>query len=205
MTINDNIRKLRLQNHMTQEELGEYLGISGQAVSKWEQGISSPDISLLSVLAGCFGVTIDSLFANEFSRRYPGYGGERGELLAFYEESGLEKDFHKAEEALSEVILQGKATTEDYFNYGLLYQIRFHRDSDIALRYYHKTIEHGNQNRDLFWMTAHQQITNLLSSMGRLEDAIAEHKNWRDAEPDCAWAHVSYSNALSRAGRLEAG
>lgn len=68
MAINDNIRKLRLQKHMTQEELREYLGISGQAVSKWEQGITLPDISLLSVLAGCFGATIDSLFANEVSR-----------------------------------------------------------------------------------------------------------------------------------------
>ncbi|MDE7311881.1 MAG: helix-turn-helix domain-containing protein [Eubacterium sp.] len=203
MTINDNIRKLRLQKRMTQEELGECLGISGQAVSKWEQGITSPDILLLPVLAGCFGVTIDSLFANEISRRYPGYGGERGELLASYEESGLEKDFQKAEEALGEVILHEKATTEDYFNYGLLYQIRFHKDSDIALCYYRKGIEHGNQNRDLFWMAAHQQITNLLESMGRLEEAIAEHKKWRDTEPDCAWAHVSYSNALSRAGHLE--
>ncbi|MDE7183163.1 MAG: helix-turn-helix domain-containing protein [Lachnospiraceae bacterium] len=204
MSINNNIRKLRLQKSMTQEELGECLGISGQAVSKWELGITSPDILLLPVLAGCFGVTIDSLFTNEVSRRYPGYGGERGELLAFYEESGLEKDFQKAEAALSEVILHEKATTEDYFNYGLLYQIRFHRDSAIALRYYRKTIEHGNRDRDLFWMAAHQQITNLLESMGRLAEAIAEHKRWRDAEPNCAWAHVAYSYALSKAGHLEA-
>lgn len=30
-----------------------------------------------------------------------------------------------------------------------------------------------------------------------------EHQSWRDAEPDCAWAHVSYAYALSKAGRLE--
>ena len=203
MSVNSNIRKLRLQKRMTQEELGGYLGISGQAVSKWEQGATSPDILLLPALAGCLGVTIDSLFAGEASSRYPGYGGERGELLAFYKESGLEKDFHKAEAALGEVILRGNAAVEDFFHYGLLHQIRFHKDSEIALRYYRMAIERGDQKRDLFWMAAHQQITNLLESMGRLEEAVAEHKKWRDAEPDCAWARVSYSAALSRAGRLE--
>ena len=88
-------------------------------------------------------------------------------------------------------------------NYGLLYQVRSYRDTDMALCYYHKAITEGNENRDLFWMTAHQQITNLLERLGRLDEAIAEHRNWRDAEPDCAWAHVSYADALSRAGCLE--
>ena len=40
MTINQNIRKLRLQKHLSQEGLGELLGVSGQAVSKWERGVS---------------------------------------------------------------------------------------------------------------------------------------------------------------------
>ena len=38
MIISDNIRNLRLQKNVSQEKLGELLGISGQAVSKWEQG-----------------------------------------------------------------------------------------------------------------------------------------------------------------------
>lgn len=68
MKIHENIRKLRLQKHFSQEELGVRLGISGQAVSKWEQGLTSPDISLLLPLAECFGVTIDSLFGDALSR-----------------------------------------------------------------------------------------------------------------------------------------
>ena len=70
----DNIRKLRQLKHLSQEALGELLGVSGQAVSKWEQAITSPDISLLPALAGVFGVTIDSLFQDAIARRYPGYG-----------------------------------------------------------------------------------------------------------------------------------
>ena len=101
MTINENIRKFRLQKHLSQEELGTHLGISGQAVSKWEQGTTSPDISLLPLLAECFGVTIDSLFGDAASRRYPGYGGERNELVAFYtDKNGKEADFKRAADAL---------------------------------------------------------------------------------------------------------
>lgn len=204
MKIHENIRKFRLQKHLSQEELGARLGITGQAVSKWEQGLTSPDISLLPPLAECFGVTIDSLFGDALSRRYPGYGGEYNELVALYTaENGTEADFNRAVDALGEAILSGRAATEDYLNYGLLYQVRSYRDNDMALRYYHKAITEGNRNRDLYWMTAHQQITNLLEPLGRLDKAIAEHQSWCDAEPDCAWAHISYAYALSKADRLE--
>lgn len=47
---------------LTQEELAEKVGVSTQAVSKWEQQISCPDIMLLPALANIFRVTIDELF-----------------------------------------------------------------------------------------------------------------------------------------------
>lgn len=204
MTISDNIRSLRLKKRLSQEKLGELLNVSGQAVSKWEQGITSPDISLLPALAECFGVTIDSLFQGTDARRYPGYGNEQNELLALYmDENGTDEDFRRASDVLGEVILKGMATTEDYVSYGLLHQTRSRRDAEIALHYYHRAIEEGNGNRDLNWMLAHQQITNMLEQLGRIGDAVAEHRSWRDAEPDCAWARVSYAYALLRAGSLE--
>ena len=48
---------------MTQEELAQRLNISAQAVSKWEQKISSPDIMLLPLMAEAFGCSIDDLFS----------------------------------------------------------------------------------------------------------------------------------------------
>ncbi len=50
---------------MTQEELAQRLNISAQAVSKWEQKISSPDIMLLPELASIFNISIDELFGRE--------------------------------------------------------------------------------------------------------------------------------------------
>ena len=65
----DNIIGLKIAyyrklNGFTQEELAEKVGVSCQAVSKWEQQISCPDIMLLPELAKIFGVTIDELFGN---------------------------------------------------------------------------------------------------------------------------------------------
>ncbi len=64
-TIGQVIRKLRKERNFTQEELAEQLGISAQAVSKWENGTSMPDISQVVPIASVFGVTTDVLFGVE--------------------------------------------------------------------------------------------------------------------------------------------
>ena len=61
MNIGDKIRALRKGKKLTQEQLAEYLNISSQAVSKWETGLSAPDIDMLPRLAVFFGVTADEL------------------------------------------------------------------------------------------------------------------------------------------------
>ena len=62
MTIGKNIADLRKSNRMTQEQLAETLGVSSQAVSKWENEVTMPDIMLLPVIAGCFDITVDELY-----------------------------------------------------------------------------------------------------------------------------------------------
>ena len=61
-SIGESIAYYRKINAMTQEELARKLNISTQAVSKWEQKLSSPDIMLLPELASIFNITIDELF-----------------------------------------------------------------------------------------------------------------------------------------------
>ena len=63
MDIGSAIKKLRMDRKITQEEVAEYLGISFQAVSKWETGTTMPDITLLPEIAAFFGVRIDDLFS----------------------------------------------------------------------------------------------------------------------------------------------
>lgn len=62
MNIGNKIRELRKQQGITQEQLAESIGISFQAVSKWENNIALPDITLVPVLASYFGVSMDELF-----------------------------------------------------------------------------------------------------------------------------------------------
>ncbi len=61
MTIGMNIKRLRQNQGVTQEQLGEVLGISSQAVSKWENESALPDIMTLPKLADYFGISIDEL------------------------------------------------------------------------------------------------------------------------------------------------
>ncbi len=58
------IAKYRKEARMTQEELGGRVGVSTQAVSRWECG-GTPDVELLPALADCLGVSIDALYGRE--------------------------------------------------------------------------------------------------------------------------------------------
>ena len=60
-----NIAKWRREKASTQDQLAERLSVSAQAVSKWENGVSLPDITLLPQLATIFEVTLDQLFSRE--------------------------------------------------------------------------------------------------------------------------------------------
>ncbi len=59
------IAELRKNKGMTQEELAEQMGVSPQAVSKWENDQTCPDITLLPKLAALFGTSVDVLLSGE--------------------------------------------------------------------------------------------------------------------------------------------
>lgn len=65
MTLGKRIMQHRKRLGMTQEQLADRVGVSAQAVSKWENDLSCPDISLLPQLAEIFGITVDELLGKE--------------------------------------------------------------------------------------------------------------------------------------------
>ena len=65
MTIGKRIAHLRKEKGLTQEELAQHMGISPQAVSKWENDQTCPDISALPKLARLFDVTVDELLSGK--------------------------------------------------------------------------------------------------------------------------------------------
>ena len=65
VTLGSRIAAQRRKMNLTQDQLAEKMGVSSQAVSKWENDLSCPDISLLPSLADLFGVSIDELLRGE--------------------------------------------------------------------------------------------------------------------------------------------
>lgn len=72
----ENIKRLRKECDLTQEALADFLGVSFQAVSKWERGESYPDIEMLPVIAGFFSVSTDDLLGVDRAKN-------EEEILAF--------------------------------------------------------------------------------------------------------------------------
>ena len=68
LNIGESIRELRHACGKTQEMLANSLGVTAQAVSRWEAGATYPDMELIPSIANFFGISIDHLF---------GYSGER--------------------------------------------------------------------------------------------------------------------------------
>lgn len=62
-TIGSRIRTLRRERRLTQEQLADLAGVSAQAVSKWENDITLPDIMMMPRLAVIFGTSTDDLFS----------------------------------------------------------------------------------------------------------------------------------------------
>ena len=63
------IKKLRAENHITQEALATAIGVTPQAISRWESEGGYPDIELLPVLADFFAVSTDELLGYRLSER----------------------------------------------------------------------------------------------------------------------------------------
>ncbi len=61
LSLGENIKRIRLERGLTQEEVASHLGVSFQSVSKWERGEGYPDIELLPSLAIYYGKSIDEL------------------------------------------------------------------------------------------------------------------------------------------------
>ena len=69
--LNENIAFFRKKRGITQEELANALGVTNQAVSKWESGKCAPDIQLLPDIAEYFNISIDELFGHSVNSDIP--------------------------------------------------------------------------------------------------------------------------------------
>ena len=119
-TMGERIRELRKTAGMTQEELGNKLGVSAQAVSNWERG-SVPDTELIPKIADCFGVAIDALFGREYDN-YDVYAlmskyiaGDPETKKDGLRKEAIERAFETCGMALASTIFLKDDNEENYF------------------------------------------------------------------------------------------
>lgn len=65
MSFSENLMRLRKQKELSQEEFANEINVTRQTVSKWELGISTPDMDKLVQMASFFGITVDDLVNSE--------------------------------------------------------------------------------------------------------------------------------------------
>lgn len=130
MNIGKQIRMYRLQKKVKQEELAAYLGVSTQAVSKWETENSIPDIALLPGIATYFGVSIDDLFQISHNEQF-----ERIENMLWNESRIKRENFDQAATFLEGVIREEPDNATAYEYLADLYNHRAKSDHEKASEY----------------------------------------------------------------------
>ena len=144
--IGKNIKQFRQEKHIKQETLADAIGVSSQAVSKWETGASDPDIALLPKLAGYFGVSIDELFevphADEMERI--------GNML--YAQRRIHpKTFDRTVEYLERKIKDEPEDAEVLTALAALYNHRARSDHESASYYAQRALECDTQSDRDIW------------------------------------------------------
>lgn len=113
----ENIRALRKERHLTQEQLAEAMGVTAGAVYKWEQELSTPDIGVIMDLASFFGVSVDALVGYEMC------SSDRERILQTLSRIKLEKDYKNCWDEVEAGLRRYPNDFDVVYNSGVLYSL----------------------------------------------------------------------------------
>lgn len=105
MNIGNSLKNLRKNKNLTQEELAQHLSVSPQTVSKWENNLSAPDISMLPVLAEFYNITIDELLQYDSVERRQKMTQLSGKIHELQSEGKLEEAYLLLKDQMNDWIL----------------------------------------------------------------------------------------------------
>lgn len=151
------IKALRMERGMTQELLAGTLGVSPQAISKWENEVTAPDIGMLPAISVTFGVTIDELFSltdGENLKRIANMLSDVRDLS--------ETAFASAESLLQGIAARKPGCGEAYLRLAELYEHRISSLTRLAVDYAKQAIRIEPEKK-----ACHSVMTNVLHSYAR--------------------------------------
>jgi len=115
ISVGNRISNLRKQNKLTQDEMAEKLGITAQAISKWENGHTLPETMLLPILAKLFDCSIDSI------------------LMPFAEQDSIFRNFIRAADNESgELAIQLYERMKNKFNFTIEYNDEYQEYHNVS-------------------------------------------------------------------------
>ena len=153
MNLGNKIKVLRLKAGATQEMLANELGVSCQSVSKWENDVCAPDITLLPKISEFFGVTIDELFDLSVDQKL-----HRIENMLDYETELSDTEFRETERFLTEQLETYDVTHPDrpsgriYSFLAHLYHHRITSDSKRVSEYARRAMRLHPEIKEDQWL-----------------------------------------------------
>ena len=187
-----NLRQLRLKKGLTQEQTAAVLGVSAQAVSRWETSATLPDVMLLPEIARLYGVLVDDLFKPSPK----GYDNNAQRLLAVYERTGKPEDFMAAAEEFEKLIKAGSAAADDWRSYGVIHEYMVYHCIRKATSCYTKAMDMARRDDPEMYHRTRRQSILLRCRIGQAADCIAEEEALVHEQPDDAQNWVDLAHAL---------
>ncbi len=146
MNLGSVIKRLRTEQGVTQDALAEYLGISYQAVSKWETGTTLPDITLLPKLAVFFGVRIDELFS-------VGHEDELERIdVMLQKEAMTDQNYAYAKRILDGIMRENPKDVDAMKRYAKVYLAKTNTDLITAGRMLEKAMELSPLDEEIYFL-----------------------------------------------------
>jgi transcriptional regulator with XRE-family HTH domain len=200
LAIGMNVKKLRGERDVTQQQLADAVGVSYQAVSKWENGTTMPDVGLLPEIASFFDVTIDELFKPDMKA----YRNKAARLMAVYETDFGDSDaFDKADAEYQRMMAVGEADIEDLGSYAYLNECRARYYLQLAERYYLEADEKGTGLKNAAYYKNQRQYILFLARLGRHRESIERHTVLLCGDPDNPMHYSALAEAYKCAGDME--
>ena len=195
-----NIKQLRQEKHIKQDTLADAIGVSAQAVSKWETGASDPDIALLPKLANYFGVSIDELFEVPKAERM-----ERIQNMIWDERRISAETFDRTVAYLEGVLKEDPKDAEALCRMAELYNHRAHSDHENASYYAERALEADPKDENNAW-AAYLEANNAPCGDNWFDNhfsAIRFIRAFLEKNPDDRYAKIILAENLLADHRLD--